>query len=89
MTGSIYDLGSAAIPILETELLKERSEHQEFRATVAAALNELQTEWLGEQIAEPQSAEESGINARIQRYAGDLNATIAALGLGGTEKADD
>ena len=56
-------------------------------SAVAAALEELRAEWLGEQIAEPQSAEESGINARIQRYADDLNATIAALGLGDAEEA--
>lgn len=55
------------------------------RATVAAALNALRAEWLGEQIAEPQSAEESSINARIQNYADDLDAVMIALGLSNTD----
>ena len=55
-------------------------------ATITTALNVLRAEWLGEQITEPQSTEESGINARIQRYVNDLDTTIAAL-LGGTESS--
>ena len=83
---------------IEIEITKEKA--REWRTLLAdaleretgnkvraiAALEELRAEWLGEQIAEPQSVEESGINARIQRYVNDLDAAITAL-LGGTEEA--